>query len=391
MCSSPQPRVKVHLACSASLPTPTVRSRPRLGARWRYVPVLIFLVIATGCTRRSPPAELPQTQLIRGLTMGTSYAVKIPSFPEMPGLPTLAKAIDGELDRINRQMSTYLSDSDISRFNQSRSTDWIELPAELVALVALSEEISRQTDGRFDITVKPLVDLWGFGASGPVDSPPTKDEIAETLHRVGWELIQFRHEPPALRKRHPEVEIDLSGIAKGYAVDRVAEILDGYRVPAYFVEIGGEVRCKGQRTDGGPWRIGIERPDEDQRSVLEVLELNEGAVATSGDYRNFFEHEGKRFQHTIDPTTGYPVRDPVASASVVADQCAWADAVATAMMALGAERAQQLAQAKGWAVLLVLRNDNKLKTVRSGAFARRFSDRVDAADVERERGVESER
>jgi len=239
-------------------------------------------------------------------------------------------------------------------------------------VVDQAQRLAELSHGKFDITVKPLVDLWGFGPAGPIDAPPAAEEVREMLAHVGYRKLEVRREPPALRKLDPLIEIDLSGIAKGYGVDRVADVLDQLGAPAYFIEIGGEVRTKGRRADGRPWRVGVERPVEDRREILRVVELVDLSMATSGDYRNFFLQDGQRFHHTIDPTTGFPVQDPIAAATAVDPQCAWADGVATCMMALGLDEGLQLAENQQWAVLLVGRRGGELETVASSKFAALF-------------------
>jgi thiamine biosynthesis lipoprotein len=170
---------------------------------------------------------------------------------------------------------------------------------------------------------------------------------------VGADKLAVRRAPPALKKNHPLVQVDLSAIAKGHGVDRVAGVLDRLNYKAYFVEIGGEVRTRGRKLDGSPWQVGIEHPEPNQRSVERVLPLSDRSLATSGNYRNYFEFEGKRYAHTLNPRTGWPVEDPIVSASVVADNCALADGIATGLMSAGFEAGLALAEKHGWSVMLM--------------------------------------
>ncbi len=331
----------------------------------------IALIVLSSCKRPQPVGA--QTHLIRGWTMGTTYAVKVPAYDGMPDIGEISRRIDDVLRNVNGHMSTYDPDSSISVFNRWRRTEWMEVPADVAGLVARAQRLAEISNGKFDITVKPLVDLWGFGAAGPIEAPPTAEQVRQALDRVGYRKLEVRLDPPALRKSDPYLEIDLSGIAKGYGVDRVAQALDAIEAPAYFIEIGGEVRTKGRRADGGGWRVGIERPVEDRREILRVVELVDASMATSGDYRNFFlGGDGKRFHHTIDPTTGYPVQDPIAAATAVAEQCTWADAVATCMMAMGFDQGVQLAEREQWAVMLVGRRDGELAVAASSRFEALF-------------------
>jgi thiamine biosynthesis lipoprotein len=200
-----------------------------------------------------------------------------------------------------------------------------------------------------------LVNLWNFGPDPRAGQVPTVAEIERERERVGYRRLEVRLSPPSLRKTHPGVYLDLSAIAKGYAVDEIAELLIQRGVPGFMVEVGGEVRTSGHRPDGQPWRIGIEKPVDFQRSVQRVVELTGKSLATSGDYRNFFEKDGRRYSHEIDPQTGYPVQHELASVSVISDSCMLADAWATGLMVAGPEAALRLAREQGLEVLLILR------------------------------------
>lgn len=314
------------------------------------------MVIGLGCR---PALQSPTTQVIAGRTMGTTYSVKIPSTPDQPSLPSISHEIDAELKRVNAQMSTYIPTSEISQFNSSGSSEWFPVSSETAQVVELAIEVYQQSAGAFDVTVGPLVNLWGFGPAQRPTQVPKQTEIDAILETVGSDKLQVRLQPPALRKNHPQLQVDLSAIAKGHGVDRVAGVLDRLGIEAYFVEIGGEVRTRGVRQDGRPWRVGIESPDEGAAGLQRVVDLSNQSLATSGNYRNYFELDGQKYAHTIDPRTGWPVRDAIASASVIADNCALADALATCLMSAGYDAAQQLADRHGWAVLLVKADDSQ--------------------------------
>jgi len=274
--------------------------------------------------------------------MGTSYSVKLSPAPDERARAALQRQVEQRLQVINQQMSTYLPDSDLMRFNRTGTTDWQAQPAALVALVEQANRVSELSDGQYDITVGPLVNLWGFGSSGGRDSPPTQQEIDTLLSQVGYQHLQTRLDPPALRKTVADLQIDLSSIAKGWAVDQIAELLLAQGFENFLVEIGGEVLARGEKSSGKPWRIAIEQPSFESRAIQRVIELRNMAMATSGDYRNFFVLNGVRYSHVIDPRTGYPVANGVVSASIIAPNCTIADGLATAVMVMGAEKGLQL-------------------------------------------------
>jgi len=292
--------------------------------------------------------------------MGTSYSIKVSPAPDPDVRASLQHQVEGRLEEINRQMSTYLSDSDLSRFNLSQDTDWQILPEPVVELVERARHISQATAGRYDITVGPLVDLWGFGKSGSRETPPTPEQTAELLKRVGYRHLDTRRHPAALRKNVPWLEIDLSSIAKGWAVDQLAELVQAQGISNFLIEIGGELRAQGEKAPGSPWRIAVEQPSYANRSVQRVLTLLDTAMATSGDYRNFFTDGDRLYSHTIDPVTGQPVQHRLASVSVLANDCATADAWATALLALGEHRGPELAESRNIKALFIIRSENGL-------------------------------
>ncbi len=291
-----------------------------------------------------------------GSTMGTRYTVKTGALPASLERKTLHAELEEILARINVRMSTYDPDSELSRFNAAPTTEWVPMSAETVRVVEEALDVSRMTGGAFDVTVGPLVDLWGFGPAPRAEEPPSEGEIAAARERVGFERLHARASEPALRKDHPQLRVDLSAIAKGYAVDQLAEHLESRGVSDYMVEIGGEVRAQGSHPRGRSWRIGIERPVSHERSLQRVLEIRNRGLATSGDYRNFIERDGKRLSHTIDPRTGRPVSHELASATVMARSSMRADALATGLVVLGPEAARNLAERERIAALLIIRS-----------------------------------
>jgi len=339
--------------------------RPRLGASLTLLVLLNLLtLLVVGCGPRE------QTVALAGSTMGTTWSVQIPHPDPDLDQVSLYEDIAAVLAELNARMSTYDPDSELSRFNADGTTEWFPVSVELVRLVDQALAVSRLTDGAFDVTVGPLVNLWGFGPEAHPDAIPPQAEIDAARARVGWHLLHVRDEPPALRKDRPDVYVDLSAIAKGHGVDRVAELLEAKGLDDYLVEIGGELRGRGLNAEGAPWRIAIERPDSGRRAPLRVVALKDHGMATSGDYRNFFEVAGKRYSHSIDPATGRPVDHQLASVTVVGERCGEADAWATAFLVLGPERGVALANELGLAALFVERLGGELRITESTAFAR---------------------
>lgn len=330
----------------------------------RWVPWLVVALASLSVVADAAPPMIES----HGPTMGTGYMVKL--FDPPSTLPEDWKEqIDRELRRVNDQMSTYLKSSEVSRFNASDSTDWFEVSPETALVVAKSLEVHRLSDGAFEITVAPLVEAWSFGPGKRTQTPPTPERLAELLLRVGSQHLSVRDEPPAIRKARPDVSIDLSAIAKGHGVDRLITLLAGWGVKHAFVEIGGEVRVIGDKA-GEPWRVGVQQPDVAGEVVAKALPLRDRSIATSGDYRNFFEFAGQRYSHTLDPRTGKPIRHATASVSVIADDCMTADAWATAINVLGAEEGERIVRELGLDVLLMVRQaDDKLVSVGFGTLA----------------------
>jgi thiamine biosynthesis lipoprotein len=285
--------------------------------------------------------------------MGTRYTVEF-SAPLSDGVRTrLAQLIEAELAAINRAMSIYDPASEVSAFNRRRDSSWVAASPGLREVLDCAAGISTATQGAFDVTVGPLVDLWGFGPEYRARRVPDDASIDTTREDVGYQHLQIDHAAGAIRKSRTRTQVDLNAIAKGHGADRVGLVLEGQGIHDYLVEIGGELRARGTTVAGRPWRVGIERPVEGQHVVGEVVDLKNRAIATSGTTEDFFEQDGRHYPHIIDPKTGRPVEHPAMAASVIADTTMEADAWATALVVLGPERAYALAQAKGLAVLLV--------------------------------------
>lgn len=332
--------------------------------RWYSFLLLgLFLLLPAACTRQAP-----ETLHLGGATMGTTWSVSLRSAAVKDSVALQAQ-LQARLDDINRLMSTYDPDSEISRFNQHLSSDWFAVSPSTVAVVALAQQISALTNGAFDISVGPLVELWGFGASPREKQIPDAEQLRQTLEQVGYQRLDLRLDPPALRKQVPRLRIDLSAVAKGYAVDALKGILKEQGLRNFIVEIGGELQISGERIDGKPWRIAVEKPQEGVREVEKVLLLKDTALATSGNYRNFYVENGQRYAHTIDPKSGRPIQHRLASVTVLDPSCARADALATALMVLGEEQGRLLCEKAGIAAFFLIHQGEKLTEYASPAFS----------------------
>ncbi|MDL0430008.1 FAD:protein FMN transferase [Marinobacter sp. TBZ242] len=306
---------------------------------------------------------------ISGPVFGTQYHINVVLQEDQHRLENLADGIDEVLARVDASMSTWREDSELSRFNRLEDqSQWTEISRPLHEVLATAREVSELTDGAFDVTVGPVVNLWGFGPDARPDRVPGSDELASRLAAIGYDKLELRDEPPGLRAS-PNQYVDLSAIAKGYGVDEVARFLESEGVSAFLVEIGGEVRVSGRKPDGAAWRLAIEEPVSEQRRINRVVALDSQAMATSGDYRNYYESEGQRFSHTIDPNTGKPIRHSLASVTVIADDCMTADALATAFNVMGVEQAKELATRENIAAYFIVRGEDGFETDYTPAFS----------------------
>lgn len=325
---------------------------------------LLLLTLCLGCEQ----GQKDKTLRISGQTMGTTWSVALLPHPDGTDEVALKQQLQKRLNQINGLMSTYDPESEISRFNRYAGSDWFDVSEETAEVIALSLSISRQTGGAFDITVGPLVELWGFGATKRREQTPTEEEVARNLAKVGYQHIDLRREPAAIRKQLPELQLDLSAVAKGYAVDLLAEMLRLHGLHNYLVEIGGELQISGHRADGDVWKIAIEKPLDDVREVSTVFPLTDTALATSGNYRNFYLENGQRYAHTLDPVSGRPARHKLASVTVLDQTAARADALATALMVLGEEKGRQFCEKNAVAAYFLIHNKSAIEVYATPAF-----------------------
>jgi FAD:protein FMN transferase len=311
-------------------------------------------------------------QSVQGETMGTFWSVRA-VMPAELSLASRAAGMQAVLDRVDGQMSTYKPESALSRFNAAPAGTWHVLPTECFEVVRHALQVARDSDGAYDPTVGPLVNLWGFGPDGARRVAPSHEQIQAMRERIGWHRIKLDAATHSAFQPGG-IYLDLSSVAKGYAVDLLGLHLDQMGIEAWLVEVGGELKGKGRKPDGSPWRIGIERPGAAVGAVQyadqlsQVLCLSGRAIATSGNYRRSFEVDGVSYSHHIDPRTGWPVPHAVASVSVLASEAMLADPMGTLMTVLGPDRGMAYARERGLAVMFILHGSMGLEERLSPAF-----------------------
>jgi thiamine biosynthesis lipoprotein len=307
----------------------------------KYTQVLAIAIALLFATAAG--GEAKEEHVIRGRTMGTTYSIKVVT-GDSGDIKGVKEKIDRRLEEINRSMSTYRKESEISRFNRFNKVGRkFQISDDFFQVMQAGQNIHRLTGGAWDGTVNPLVDLWGFGRKGRRDDLPPENKIQALLPDIGFAKIDVLN-PGFLVKQRANITVDLSSVAKGYGVDEVANLLNRLGYKDYLVEIGGEIFAAGSRRDNTSWRIGINRPRADAafNAVYKIVALHNRGFATSGDYRNFFEADGVRYSHVIDPRTGYPVSNGVVSVSITSSDCTTADGLATAVLVMGVEKGLEL-------------------------------------------------
>lgn len=424
----------------ASKNTKTIAAEPRENSggssfgtivRFALIAVLVGFIAKPYLFKAPEPTKAHPFE-IAGETMGTVWnatvcadaqtltekdlAVDAEAEPAKSCEELLQRFVQKQLDAVDLAASTFKPESDISRFNASQSTDWFPVSETTAQIVQIALDVAQKTGGAFDPTVAPLVDLYRFGPNkSPLVQFPTDEQIAKLRENVGYDKLEVRAEPePALRKSVPGLTLDLSGVAKGFAVDRVAQALDKAGLPDYLVEVGGETRCGGQKArfnfetnalERTPWRVGIEAPEiarDAQRQIprlYRVLNFDSAtrpnaSLATSGDYRNYMQVGDLRFSHIIDPRSGKPTEivendapasnERLGAVSVVAETCAEADAFATAFFVLGEKEGVALADNLGLSVLYLFRADDsalEIREVASQAFGANVESQTLASDA----------
>jgi thiamine biosynthesis lipoprotein len=335
--------------------------------------LLLSLLLLAGCATQPRETILRgETQLVGqtrlfGQTMGSAWTVTIAG-----ELPTSAAELEAgaqqRFDAVNHALSTWRPDSALSRFNDDATGEWVAIDPELAAVMGYALSLAERSGGAYDVTVGPLVDLWGFGPDPARRAVPGADEISAARARVGWRKVQL-DVPNSRARKEAGVRVDLSSLGKGRGVDRVAEFLDSQGITNYLIDLSGKLRARGRNAAGRPWRVAVENPGPDDPSgqpaiTSEVVELRDASIATAGDYRRYFEIGGRHYSHIIDPRTGFPVTHATASATAMARDCMTADALATVFMAMPPDAALRLATEQRTAILLIERVDSGFRARR---------------------------
>lgn len=319
---------------------------------YRFV-LLTLLCLLTACSKR------PDLTKLEGFAQGTTYAITYQA-PEDTDKTAVQSAIQEELARIDRELSNYRDDSTIEQFNAQKTTEPLAVTTELMQLVNVARQVHQASDGCYDLTIKPLFDLWGFRKD--VFSPPSVDALAQTLAEVGMDKLETVGENQ-LRKAQPDLRIDVSSIGQGYTVERLAEILEKFGVTSYLVEIGGELKIRGLKPDGKPWRIAMEKPLPGERRMHKIVSFDSGepmALMASGTYRHYFDEDGKRYSHILDARSGKPIEHDTVSVAVLHPDPTLADAWSTALLCLGAEEGLRAADSADLAALFIEQKGDEL-------------------------------
>ncbi|MBR9885379.1 MAG: FAD:protein FMN transferase [Oceanospirillales bacterium] len=323
--------------------------------------LLLAVFVLTGCQGEPEPEVIG----FDGLTMGTSFSVRWVD-TNQDRVEELRPKVGALLKDVNQHMSTYIPDSELSQFNQAPAGSQVKLSSGLAYVVRAALTLSEETRGAYDVTVGPLVNLWGFGPDGRVVKAPEPADLETLRAKVGYHALTLSQDGQLTKSG--EQYVDLSSIAKGYGVDQVAELLEQNGVSSYLIEIGGELRARGVKPDGSDWRVAIESPVEGVREVERVIQVKDIGIATSGDYRNYFEQDGVRFSHTIDPRTGYPIRHRLASVTVLMPKCMDADAMATALMVLGEDEGLRFARERKIAAFFIVKENDGFREISTPEF-----------------------
>ncbi|WP_261816822.1 FAD:protein FMN transferase [Vibrio gallicus] len=333
-----------------------------LGKRLKTVlAIFVAAMVLTGCE------QAPQQVALSGKTMGTTYHIKYIADGDAPDSTQIQSKIDELLNQVNDQMSTYRPNSELSQFNQLKTTEDFVVSPQMATVVKEAIRLNKLTEGALDITVGPLVNLWGFGPEARPDTVPTADELNARRKMIGIHHLFI--DGNTLHKDLPELYVDLSTIAKGWGVDVVSEYLASLNIHRYMVEIGGELRLKGTNAKDMKWRIAIEKPVVNSRQVELIVQPGDMAMATSGDYRNYFERDGIRYSHIINPKTGKPIANKVVSVTALHPSCMTADGLATGLMVLGDKEGLRVANDNGLAVFMIVKTADGFKEIYSDAFA----------------------
>jgi thiamine biosynthesis lipoprotein len=327
----------------------------------RLIGMLVLTGALSGC------GNSDSMEIFGGPTMGSSYSIK---YLRQEGLAAPAQVrveVEKILAQVDQQMSTYRSDSDIERFNDLPANRCQTMPAPVLKLIRVGEQLSEQSEGSFDLTVEPLLNLWGFGPQARVEKVPTAQALADVRQRVGYQHLRIENDQLC---KDAAVEVDFNSIAAGYAVDAIAARLEAMGIHNYLAEATGELKAAGKKLDGSAWRVALEEPRDDQQVAQRILAVDGYAVSTSGDYRKYFEQDGQRYSHTFDARTGAPVVHTLASVTVIHPSALMADGLSTLLLILGPERGWDYAQQHDIGAFFVIRADSGFVIRTNQAFER---------------------
>ena len=327
----------------------------------RLLGLVIFGGLLAGCGNGE------SMESFGGPTMGSTYSIKYVRHAGMPEATQVRSEVEGVLGEVDRQLSTYRNDSDIERFNALPANSCQKMPGSVLELVRTGEQLSAQSEGSYDLTVEPLMNLWGFGPQGREEKVPDAAALAEVMQRVGHQHLHISGDQLC---KDAAVEVDFNSIAAGYAVDTIAARLEAMGIHDYLAEATGELKASGRKADGSPWRIALEEPRDDRQVAERVIVVDGYGLSTSGDYRNYFEQDGQRFSHTFDARTGAPVSHTLASVTVIHPSALMADGLSTLLLILGPERGWDYAEKHDIGAFFVIRADTGFVTRSSPAFER---------------------
>ena len=331
--------------------------------RWSFALLLIIFALP-GCQ------ESPRETVLSGEAQGTIYHITLAMRGVTTPVEEIQRQISATLAEIDAQLSNYSENSEISRINRLERVTWLPVSQEIVELLTIAKTVYERSNGCYDLTVKPLFDLWGF--SRHENRVPTQDEINAVLPHVGMSLLEIDALNHLIRKKDPKIKIDLSSIAQGYSVGVLARLIEALGVHNYLVEIGGEMMVKGHKTNGNDWRVAVQTPTpliQEIQKIIDVREQGGTAIMTAGTYQNFFEDNGQTYSHILNPKTGRPVTHHLRSVTVMHTDPTWADAWDTALLCVGEQEAIRISEAENLKVLLIYDNEKKLAEYISKAFA----------------------
>ncbi|MEB0047852.1 MULTISPECIES: FAD:protein FMN transferase [unclassified Pseudomonas] len=328
---------------------------------WRWGSFIVLISALAGCGNGD------SLESFGGPTMGSTYSIKYVSHAGLPASGEVRVEVEKILAEVDRQMSTYRSDSDIERFNDLPANRCQTLPAPILELVRVGEQLSLQSDGSYDLTVEPLLNLWGFGPQGREEKVPSRQALAEVMTRVGHAHLRIDGDQLC---KDAAVEVDFNSIAAGYTVDTIAAKLEAMGIHNYLAEATGELKAVGKKLDGSAWKIALEEPRDDQQVAQRIVSLDGYGVSTSGDYRNYFEQGGQRYSHTFDARTGAPITHALASVTVIHPSTLMADGLSTLLLILGPERGWDYAEKHDIGAFFVIRGDTGFITRTNRTFER---------------------